>query len=318
MSLPSNAMLIWETLLQYGATPIQAAGIMGNMMQESGMNPESSAVDTNGYVSQGLVSWNAASYPQAGSLLTGNPQADIISQIQFLAQTGGFSAASGTTASQAASNFMNNYEHCDPKACNEPNRVGTAEEVYAAALSNNWANPPGNYALTSLSPSIAGGASSSGAGPSATTDAGCAINIGVVGCIWKNSWSHGLVGSFALVAGAVVMSFGVLLVVGLPTQKLRQTVTSPFSSAKQGVEERPEELIIAQENERMRRRAIAQAHRNTVLPPETIEARAVRRENERQQGRRAVADFRRSQMGPKRNPAGVGNPKPAIPKIPVE
>src|SRR5215469_13073495 len=96
---------IWNELTQAGANAVQAAGLMGNAIAESGLNVESKAMDSNGAYSYGLFQWNTASYPGASSLVTGNPAKDLSAQVSFLAQTGGFKAATGTTPAQVASNF---------------------------------------------------------------------------------------------------------------------------------------------------------------------------------------------------------------------
>jgi Phage tail lysozyme len=146
------AETIWNGLLAKGATPIQAAGMMGNMVQESSLNPENDAIDINGSRSIGIVSWNQAPgvYHNAAELLTGNPTVDITNQIAAL--EGVFSAASGPDPATAASNFMNNFEHCAPAYCNESRRRLMAEAVYQAAQSGNWTLTPGTPPAVSAVP----------------------------------------------------------------------------------------------------------------------------------------------------------------------
>ena len=96
---PVSPQDIWDALRAQGATPIQAAAIMGNQIAESSLNPEASVIDSNGARSVGLNQWNADSYPSSGSLVTGHPLADMLAQVKFLASTGGFAAAKGSTAS---------------------------------------------------------------------------------------------------------------------------------------------------------------------------------------------------------------------------
>lgn len=214
-----NALAIWTALLKAGATPIQAAGIMGNMEQESGGNPESSAVDTNGYVSRGLVSWNGASYPNAASLLTGNIEADIKSQIAFLVQTGGLSAASGSTPAEAAQSFMNNYERCDPTYCNPTNRVDSAQSIFQMAKTGNWVSTPAGATLSG--PTTPGGVLSSSSDDCAvgwTWPSAGGLGGGKV-CVWQNSWTRGLLGGLLIAGGAVVglVAVGTILGEKAPT-----------------------------------------------------------------------------------------------------
>jgi hypothetical protein len=146
------AETIWNGLLAEGATEIEAAGMMGNMVQESSLNPENDAIDINGSRSIGIVSWNQAPgvYHNAAELLTGNPTVDIKNQIAAL--RGVFSAASGPDPATAATNFMNNFEHCAPAYCNEPRRRQMAEAVYQAAQSGNWSSTPGTPPAVSAVP----------------------------------------------------------------------------------------------------------------------------------------------------------------------
>lgn len=53
-----NAVYIMNDLIKRGLQPHQAAGIVGNLMAESGLNPSSNAPDTNGLHAGGLASWN--------------------------------------------------------------------------------------------------------------------------------------------------------------------------------------------------------------------------------------------------------------------
>lgn len=148
---------IYKDLIAAGASSTQAIGIMGNMIAESGLNPESSGMDSNGYVSYGLVSWNSApgNYPNAASLVTGNPSADIKAQIALLKSSGAFSRASGSTVQAAASNFAHNYERCAACGYNQ----GSSElTVRANNASNVLALLKGGGLSTDLTPT----ASSSG------------------------------------------------------------------------------------------------------------------------------------------------------------
>lgn len=146
---------IWDALLSAGASSVQAAGIMGNFIAESSLNPEmgrgGTQIDSNGYPVYGLASWNAASYPQAASLVTGNAAADIVSQIHFLATTGGLQAASGSTVSETAGNFAAMYERCSscqPGGSSYDNRVNNAQQVAGWAASGNWPASTGQAATT--------------------------------------------------------------------------------------------------------------------------------------------------------------------------
>src|SRR5580698_4446856 len=123
---------IWDQLEQAGASAVQAAGIMGNAIHESDLNPEARAVDSNGYYSNGLWQFNEASYPDSGELVTGNPARDLVSQVSYLVQHGGLQAASGTTVSETASNFAARFEVC--QGCQPGGSQNTARVASAATV----------------------------------------------------------------------------------------------------------------------------------------------------------------------------------------
>ena len=132
---------VWDALRSAGATPVQAAGIMGNWIAESGLNPEASAVDSNGKRSYGLAQWNAGSYPNAASLVTGRPEADLAAQVTYFAQTGGFRAATGSTPQQVAASVASRYERCatcQSGGAQSKSRQAQAATVAGWASSGNW------------------------------------------------------------------------------------------------------------------------------------------------------------------------------------
>jgi hypothetical protein len=75
-----NAPYAYEYELAEGFTPAQAAGIVGNLIQESGVNPESVQPDGPG---RGIAQWS-----QGGrwnpALMTGNPSTDLPNQLAFI------------------------------------------------------------------------------------------------------------------------------------------------------------------------------------------------------------------------------------------
>lgn len=227
---PGVPATIWAQLLAAGASAVQAAAIMGNMMAESGLNPEAAAVDSNGYKSYGLIQWNAASYPSAPSLVTGNILGDIKAQIVFLAQTGGFKAAAGSTPAEAASNFAHTYERC--AACGYQGgsgqlavRSANATKVATSASSNNWTG------ITASSSAGIGASTTSSSGPDTVQgchDRGLAMNGGSSSCLFSppgTSWcftyceAKGLLGGATIAAGVVLMLVGVIIVARGPIQK---------------------------------------------------------------------------------------------------
>lgn len=134
---------IYQALINAGLSRNQAAGVEGNMISESSLDPEQHPVDSNGYRSYGLIQWNAGSYPGASSLVTGNVSRDLAAQINYLLHdTNNISKGlAGTTATQVAGNFAQYVEvcaGCAPGGASYNKRVAQAQAVYNAAVSGNW------------------------------------------------------------------------------------------------------------------------------------------------------------------------------------
>jgi len=125
--LPANYATIVSFLTRHGYTGIAAAGIAGNIYQESKGDPES--VGTGG---GGLIGWT----PLPSGLVTGNPSADLRTQLSALLTYNQqwsqyipmLNAA--TSATQAADIYMNYFER--PGIPAAYNREGAAAAVAAA------------------------------------------------------------------------------------------------------------------------------------------------------------------------------------------
>lgn len=75
---------VYRALVEKGLQPYQAAGVLGNMENESGFNVETKAMDVNGHYAYGLICWNAGSYPDADKLVTGDVWRDLGAQVDYL------------------------------------------------------------------------------------------------------------------------------------------------------------------------------------------------------------------------------------------
>ena len=140
---------IWEELEKAGASSVQAAGIMGNAIAESGLNPELTSPGV------GLWQWLPADYPQV-PMPTGHPVADMQAQVKFLTSTGGLKAASGTTVAETACNFSARYERCSgcqAGGSSNQQRQSNAQTVAGWASKGDWpataAGASDNATLTS-------------------------------------------------------------------------------------------------------------------------------------------------------------------------
>jgi hypothetical protein len=156
---------IWDALTKAGYSANQAAGIMGNMENESSFNQEADAIDSNGLASIGLIQWNEGTYPNAGRLVTGNPSQDLANQIAALKTgTNGVAAGlQGSTAAQVAANWAQNVEicvGCEPGGTQSNERVANAVQILKDAQSGNW--PAGGAGVSGGSNGGSGGGSGGG------------------------------------------------------------------------------------------------------------------------------------------------------------
>jgi hypothetical protein len=125
--LPQNYAAIVEFLTAHGYTGLAAAGIAGNIYQESGGNPES--VGSGG---GGLIGWT----PLPAGYVTGDSSADLQTQLaailtfnqQWSQYLPALNAAS--SASEAADIYVTDFERAGIPAAS--NREAAAEAVAAA------------------------------------------------------------------------------------------------------------------------------------------------------------------------------------------
>jgi hypothetical protein len=207
---------IYQLLLQQGLSTPQAIGVMANMYAESRLNPESGGTDSNGYFAGGLISWNAASYPNVHQLITGNPQSDVRSQISYLlTSTNGLAAGlQGATAADVAGNFAANVEVCDgcTPGSTIPNgwtqRVANASLIQSWVSSGKWPTSVGS----SGTPATGGGAGSSASG--------CLVSLPSLGpigggCLISNAQGRAVVGALMMTAALPVGLIGFVILAAL-------------------------------------------------------------------------------------------------------
>lgn len=113
------------------------------MQNESDFNVESAAMDTNGAMSYGLIQWNAASYPNASSLVTGNTAKDLANQVNFLLHgtSGTGQGLQGQTAADVAGNwaqFVEVCSGCQPGGAQYTQRQANANTILNDINTGNW------------------------------------------------------------------------------------------------------------------------------------------------------------------------------------
>lgn len=203
---------IWNYLISIGATPVQAAGIMGNMQAESGLDPDGKAGDQG--TSFGLFQQHG-SY---GYLVTGNPAQDMVSQIKTMIANGGMSSAIGSTAAEVGRNFAHGYERC--AACGYQGgtseldaRAANATAIYNAATTGKWENIQFTTAAAGApGASVGTGSNATGIGCHSKGSGGtnCAVNFPGSFCLTYCELK-GIAGGAIMIGGVALVLVGVLI-----------------------------------------------------------------------------------------------------------
>jgi len=138
-SLPTgafeNAEAIYKGLLAMGLSTNAAAGVAGNIYQESHGNPSSPSGAGGGLFGETLAN--------GGSTGGGSLTQQLAALKSYIAANGSIGAinANASTPQAAADYFSNNYER--PGIPDLSNREQAAEWVAAAAQSGNWGTSAG-------------------------------------------------------------------------------------------------------------------------------------------------------------------------------
>jgi beta-N-acetylhexosaminidase len=196
-----NEKTIWNWLVGQGLSGAQAAGIMGNLEQESGFDPtiiqgggNSNDPHAAGGGGWGLVQWTPGAkvlQDQSGAKATGSIDA-IQTQLQIAwweAQGNGLWAGQGNTiakvaavngsdnsaAEQVASIWVNDYEHAGIIGP----RGADADQILATAKQQGWPNANATSASGSLNQGNSGSASAGANAASSCCDTGSATGTSV-------------------------------------------------------------------------------------------------------------------------------------------
>ena len=145
----SNENIVWDYLIEQGYSAIQVAGIIGNMYQESGVNP--AREETNG-IGYGLVQWSFGRRQQLEAFAEskGKPVSDIYVQLEFLVkELKSGKQLYGTYADQfnnpysvddATEAFCWGFERPNKNYANMANRKAKAWENLSAIYMYNWSS----------------------------------------------------------------------------------------------------------------------------------------------------------------------------------
>ncbi|MBL0219528.1 MAG: hypothetical protein IPQ07_37385 [Myxococcales bacterium] len=138
-SLSNNAKTAFNFFVAKGLTKIQAAGIVGNLMQESSVNP--TIVEYGGGPGRGIAQWSVGGRFNSGSksltsfaTARGVSRWALTTQLDFiwyeLATVGGYGLTelrAATTINTAVTVFQNKYEICG--ACSQTKRLQYAQQA---------------------------------------------------------------------------------------------------------------------------------------------------------------------------------------------
>lgn len=132
-----NAEVIYKGLLAMGLSTNAAAGVAGNIYQESGGNPSVPSGAGGGLFGEEI---------QNGGTVGGGTMAEQLAALaKYIAANGsiGDINSNASTPEAAAIYFMQKYERPNVALENEANRVAAADYVAAAAKSGNWGTSQG-------------------------------------------------------------------------------------------------------------------------------------------------------------------------------
>jgi len=180
---------------------------MANAIAESSLNPESSVLDSNGYVSNGLWMFNEESYPDSGALITGNCSQDIAQQVGYLKAHITGQALNGSTPAEVAGNFAQFFENCQtcqPDEASYDNRVANASIVAGWVSSGDWPVSTSGVTLTSAT-------GTAGPSPTSTGAAGTCLLPAFSVCLLSKSQARALIGGMLMVGGFALALPGVVI-----------------------------------------------------------------------------------------------------------
>jgi hypothetical protein len=164
---------VYDALTGKGFSMAQAAGIMGNIQNESSYNQE--AVGDSGQ-SFGLVQWYTPSYPFAPGLVTGNLAVDLANQMGHIV-TASHGVNMGGDAAQVAGNWAAQFEKCvgcQPGGAQYQSRVANAARIFNQAKTGSWPSGPG----------VPGGPTPGGPGPGTPAGVSAPGLMQELGSVW--------------------------------------------------------------------------------------------------------------------------------------
>ena len=131
-----NALAVYDYLVGRGLRDFQAAAVVGNLQGESRINPQLSALDTNGLMSRGIAMWQPPRWQNLLSFAAGRDPLALTTQIDFLWHELQTDSSLGLSALVASSDvdsatvvFQNQFEKPKQSLAHTSDRIAFAREA---------------------------------------------------------------------------------------------------------------------------------------------------------------------------------------------
>jgi hypothetical protein len=157
-----NAAVAFDFLVGKGLPDYQAAAIIGNLQQESGINPRLEALDTNGKMSRGIAMWQPPRWNSLLAFATGRDPWSLDTQLDFLwaelPGNGLDALLTSSTLEDAVFAFQDKFERPRRDLAHTDVRIGYARAALLACPNVNPPDKPRGKRVNTIAAAVAGGA----------------------------------------------------------------------------------------------------------------------------------------------------------------
>lgn len=132
----TNAAIAFDFLVEKGLSLAQAAGVVGNLQFESGLDPTLAVMDTNNKMSRGIAMWQPERWQNLLAFSGGRNPLSLDVQLEFLwseLPSHGLTQLLETTrAEDATVIFQNQFEHPAAAYAHTDRRIALAQAAFYA------------------------------------------------------------------------------------------------------------------------------------------------------------------------------------------
>lgn len=214
MALPADVTQIWDYLRKAGYNATAAAGILGNIGEETGGSFSPEQREAGGGGGTGLIQWtpSTAAYP-VQPIVTGNASTDLHAQLaDLVAWAKGNGAGPGVlnqagSVARATQEFMTKAER--PGVPNLSARQNWAARVYASlkGVSATASTPAAAHATAKYNPGTQGSTAAAAAGSQGAAAASLPTLTDAQASASHNVWTQLLWAFLGTGALAIIASF---------------------------------------------------------------------------------------------------------------